>query len=475
MRFVIIILALCITDNSYAQKHDYTWILGYSNNGDTTSEGGGLKIDFNYSPPKLTKLNTVLNFRNYAVSCSDSFGNLQFYTNGLRIYNRNYELMENGDTINPGDRWEVFNDDEQGYLGFSPITIPDPKGEEKYYMIHLGIYIDNGVKFGPLYCTKVDMKLNNGLGKVVSKNIILAELQQGTFSSPAAIKHANGRDWWVLVHVGGQATVLRYLVTPEGINDMGAQSLPLTYPAGGTATRCRASSDGMHYAILDGEHFFLLYDFDRCSGWLNNQKELDFQPPFFYSYCTFSPDSRFLYLSTSRTITQFDLMADTLSGNRLDTVQRFDFSNYPFDVFLAAFWDPSNAPDGKIYYTSSSTTVYMHPIHRPNLPGSACDFEIAGLRLPRFNYNTYFNFPNYRLGALTNSPCDTLGFKQPPHEGFVNTSYEVFLEQQTRSKRQVFRQTPPYTGKKDLPFNPESPEAIIEAEMKQLELNKAKN
>jgi hypothetical protein len=478
MRLVItIVIVLSLGHTSYAQKHDYFWTFGYAANYiDTIVENGGCIVDFNSNTPKMTKLNTILNFQNYAATCSDSSGQLQFYTNGMRIYNKNFQLMQNGDTINPGDRWEVFNEDNVGYLGFSPIVIPAPVGGNKYYMFHLGIYINNGVKYGPLYYTEIDMNANNGNGKVTLKNIVIKENFGESFSCPVAIKHANGRDWWLLVHISGQSKIIRYLIDEAGITYRGEQEVDFDFTFdNGNAARTRASPDGMQYAIIDGSNFLAIFDFDRCTGLLNNQRTLH-RPSTapFYGYITFSPNSRIFYLSTTRTITQFDLMADTLQPNILDTVQLFDYTNYPYPPFYAGFGDPIITPNGKIYYIATGATAYMNVLHRPNLPGSACDYETGGLRLPRFNGRTYFLFPNYRLGALTNSPCDTLGFKQPPHEGFVNTSYEAFLEQQARSKRQVFRQMSPYTGKKDIPFNPESPEAIIEAEMKQNALNKAK-
>jgi hypothetical protein len=478
MRLItIIVIVLSLGHTSFAQKHDFFWTFGYAANYiDTIVENGGCTMDFNSNPPKMTKLNTILNFQNYGATCSDSSGQLQFYTNGMRIYNKNYQLMENGDTINPGDRWESFNEDNIGYIGTSPIIVPAPKGGNSYYMIHLGIYINGTVQFGPLYYTEIDMNANNGNGKVVSKNTILMGDSQKSFSSPVAIKHANGRDWWLLIHIARQSKIIRYLINPEGIIYSGEQEVNFDFTfENGRVARCQASPNGMQYALLDSGNFLALFDFDRCTGLLSNKRTLHRQSPvLFYGYLTFSPDSRLLYLSNLITMTQLDLMADTLQPNILDTVQTFDYTNYPSPPFYAGFGEPIITPNGKIYYIAIGATAYMNVLHRPNLPGSACDYETGGLRLPRFNARTYFLFPNYRLGALTDSPCDTLGFKQPPNDGFVNTSYETFLEQQARSKRQVFRQMPPYTGKKDVPFNPESPEAIIEAEMKQNALNKAK-
>jgi hypothetical protein len=218
--------------------------------------------------------------------------------------------------------------------------------------------------------------------------------------------------------------------------------------------------------------FISLYDFDRCNGLLSNQRVLKFDSTFFFNYLSFSPDSRLLYASTSRTITQYDLLADTISPTELDTIQEFDYTNYPFPPFYAGFADPVITPDGKIYYISSGTTVYMNLLHRPNLPGSSCDFEVAGLRLPRFNGRTYYNFPNDRLSALEGSPCDTIVYKKQPR--FVNTSYEAFLEQQTLSRRQIFRQAPPYSGKRNVPFKPETLEHLMMEDLKKVELRKIK-
>ncbi|MFM7901508.1 MAG: T9SS type A sorting domain-containing protein, partial [Bacteroidota bacterium] len=38
----------------------------------------------------------------------------------------------------------------------------------------------------------------------------------------------------------------------------------------------------------------------------------------------------------------------------------------------------------------------------------ACDLVQHGVPLPAFNYNSLPNHPNYFLGALAGSPCDTL-------------------------------------------------------------------
>jgi hypothetical protein len=64
-------------------------------------------------------------------------------------------------------------------------------------------------------------------------------------------------------------------------------------------------------------------------------------------------------------------------------------------------------PDGKIYINTTSTTMALHTIESPDSAGVACNVQQHSILLPKFNA-TLPNFPNYRLGALAGSPCDTL-------------------------------------------------------------------
>jgi hypothetical protein len=64
------------------------------------------------------------------------------------------------------------------------------------------------------------------------------------------------------------------------------------------------------------------------------------------------------------------------------------------------------APDGKIYVASLNGTYYMAVINNPDLAGAACNFQDT-VKLPSFIAGLPY-YPNYRLGALDGSPCDTL-------------------------------------------------------------------
>ena len=52
----------------------------------------------------------------------------------------------------------------------------------------------------------------------------------------------------------------------------------------------------------------------------------------------------------------------------------------------------------------------MHTIDNPDIGGVGCNVRQHSVRLPAFAFRTLPNFPNFRLGAVAGSVCDTLGY-----------------------------------------------------------------
>jgi hypothetical protein len=65
-------------------------------------------------------------------------------------------------------------------------------------------------------------------------------------------------------------------------------------------------------------------------------------------------------------------------------------------------------PDGKIYIAPYGEHLHWSIINQPDLKGTACDFQNHALTLFSSNYAGMPNFPNFRLGPLKGSPCDSL-------------------------------------------------------------------
>src|SRR5690606_37559289 len=72
-----------VTISTYAQEHNI-WYFG-------TYAG----LDFNSGVP-VALTDGQLNTMEGSASIADSNGNLLFYTNGVSVWNKNHEIMENG-------------------------------------------------------------------------------------------------------------------------------------------------------------------------------------------------------------------------------------------------------------------------------------------------------------------------------------------------------------------------------------------
>ncbi len=201
MKILILLICCCfVLHDCAAQKNDYVWLLGYNDHDNDTIMG--TKIDFNYSPPRITNHRRNLNFLIAANSsiCDDS-GTLQCYTNGVNVMNNADQLMQNG--------YHLLNcDTAYGcYPAQGVLTLPFPGAPRKYVMLMEqyfqkpipGAGLDTFLYVGggfPLTYNVIDMAANSGLGNiVVRKDTLLSDTLTGHLT---AVRHANGRDWWIL-------------------------------------------------------------------------------------------------------------------------------------------------------------------------------------------------------------------------------------------------------------------------------------
>ena len=383
-------------------------------------------MNFHSSPPTiyLDKRKTNMDF--YCGVCSDSSGILEFYTNGMAIRDTTHEIMLHGDHLNPGiiwDEWTAaypFTSYPNGPFCFA---LPAPGKHKEYYFFHLATTVN--YHSCPFYYTIINMNGNNGLGEVTQKNQIIlpgSDTDERDYIDPVAVKHGNGRDWWIIT--GGLYTPFLYtfLLDSEGVHGPFTTEMPYQFPGTEYQSVNAMSPNGNTYIRAAGRLGLYIYDFDRCSGTFGNLNALPFANHDFLCFATaFAPNSKYLYLSSWETLMVLDLSAPDISAS-LDTLAYFDGKASPQEPFLTGFWNPNLGPDEKIYYATTNSTLSMHVIHQPDLPGQAADVEQHGLTLPKFNNGTMCLFPNYRLGEWEGSPCDTLHAQQTG-DGFVKSAW----------------------------------------------------
>jgi hypothetical protein len=411
--FIFLIILFSIAPG-ISQKHDYVWLMGQ--NHQSIIEHSGTVIDFNATPPDIYYEFRDMFFRQVNASICDTAGNLLFYTNGIYIANALNEPMENGDGLNPGPHADA--NQNYGYIvEQGAMILPLPEQENLHYLLH----IDNNAPTGILvfhtrhfYYTIVDMSAENGLGAVVEKNRVLLEdiLDMGKLT---ATKHANGRDWWILVRKYNSNQYYRALLNPEGIHVAGLQPVgnPLSSNSIGQAV---FSPDGSKFANLHltgyaGDPIYVsIFDFDRCIGELSNPVQFTYADTAWCGGVAISPNSRFLYVSSFKYLYQYDLWAGDIESSRITVAEWDGFVEN--GSFATTFYLAQLAPDGRIYINSNNGVSYLHVINHPDSLGLACDVCQHCVDLPSINSFSLPNFPNYRLGHLEGSPCDTL--RQPP-------------------------------------------------------------
>jgi hypothetical protein len=363
---------------------------------------------------------------------SDSTGELLFSCDGMDLFDKSYQLIDNGDSIVPSSVYEAF----LGYTKSSQASIILPMDNKKYYVITptvSNLYYQNvwlnkpalNWNFDLLLYHVVDMNANGGLGKVIEKKKILLENTPMKKSQMTACRHANGKDWWLMKMAGDTNKVFTFLVKQDTIIRYPDQNIPFAFRGTNDIWgQMKFSRDGKKWATtydafedISYKHHGDVYvaNFDRCTGLLK-----DFQnfiaPPYIDTGnigLEFSPNGQFLYVSKYAGIQQLDLSNGTW----------YDVTGPDSNAFCG-YTTLELAPDNKIYIgRAQGTCLQMSVINNPDVKIN-CNFCPNCLR-SKSNwgyFSTPHNMPNYVLGALA-QPCWPLMNEEVAGN---KTSWEVY-------------------------------------------------
>ena len=401
---------------SFSQHRSDKWMLGY---GLVT----GIKpaMDFSSGVADTFSLTRPMEFFITDASICDTSGQLLFYTNGQQIENRFQSPLFNSSNFNSG--WgQTFYTRGLGYSQ-GAIILPDPGDNNRYYLLYVSnedffnYHIPNDTAtyqdlepFNLSY-THIDMALDSGKGGVLigekNINIINDTILLGRLT---ACRHANGRDWWLMVHKYYSDIFYKVLITPLGIATVDTQTIgPLLLPSNGMWDFDRTgqaffSPNGQTFAMSGPSNIIDIYKFDRCTGLLDSAISINFpDTSAVVEGLSFSPNSRFLYVSHFYNLYQYDTWASNIDSSRILVTQYDSFTN-PFPTY---FFMHQLAPDNKIYINTWGSSLVFHVIESPDSLGLACNVQQHSLIISNYNFSIP-NFPNYDLGRLIGSPCDTI-------------------------------------------------------------------
>ena len=416
-----------------AQKEDFVWYTGKSELGyccahfftfnDTSYTIELVTIDHPYKIRASSGKSTI----------ADKEGNLLFFTDGFDVFNKDYQLMKNGDSVfvMEGQLLDFYSLSGGVNIPDWTIILPSPEKENEYFLFYLGIKDDenNPTQFrgNGLNYSKIDISLNDGLCEVIEKNINLKELKSQT-SGLKSIRHANGRDWWILVREMLNARWHVFLLDDRGVNFSHVSEvieMPEYY--------CRLVIYNYvtdQYICKTGSHFypwkfyhdspfdyqFHVYDFDRCTGNFDFAHTFELETwDFKYQLKTLTlcPNGRYLYGGLGgRYLIQYDTWAEDVQATA-DTLLNI----FTMDNAIPGIYEPKLTPKGELWlkhWAKDSITIILNP----ELKGSKVNISDEFIVTPWVSSGTFPNNANYRIGPIDGSPCDTLGIDNLPKAWF---------------------------------------------------------
>ncbi len=361
MRYRAIIVAVFLSVVLFSQENNSNiWYFG---------EYAGL--DFRHGVPTALTDGQLNTWEGCASVCNQS-GELLFYTDGQKVYNRNHQIMPNGNYL-LGD----YSASQSSIIVPKPSSVP---GNNIYYIFTVDDWTDqfqDGLRY-----SVVDMSLEGGLGNVTSEKNIL--LHDKVAEKITAIRHSNNEDVWVLTHDWGSNQYLAYLVTEDSVSTTPVVTA-LGYNYVGNynvgAGQLRFSKQGNYLvSTMNYLHRFELFKFNRSSGKLGDMLSFQNTNELRRAWgVEFSPNQRFLYVSKRppEILLQFDLQDwDSTSVYNSKTVVA-STSGTPDDYDAATL---QMGPNGKIYLARYDKT-YLSVINKPDEAGDACDFQENGADL----------------------------------------------------------------------------------------------
>ena len=445
-----------LTDCPRSQKQADLWYFG---------DQAGIDFRSGTAIPLLDE-NVMVSFKSGAV-ISDSLGNLLFFTDGKRVWNRNFGIMSNAAAL-------------EGDLGVTQpcIIIPVPDNPDKYYIFTIDVmafkpdnsYITEGLKY-----TIIDMTMWGGLGD--SRDTMNLPLLSPVCQKLTAVKHSNGKDFWVIAHEWNSDAFYSYLINSQGLSTpvvshigsvMGGGFIGQTNAYG----YMKASPDGTKIGLaIAGLNKIELLDFNSTTGNVSNVISYTTTDQGIAPYgVEFSSDSKKLFVSllqivgngpptSPSRIYQFDLLQgfnnpvliDSIPGERVGGMQL--------------------AVDGRIYIARTinilSKKDSLDVIYNPTRHGKECNynlfnnvpqsrFSLDGRKsiygLPSF-IQSYFDVPMFTYDSVCNKDVTRFNITNKANVDTVLWDFGDGVTSAMMSPFHVFPQPGNYTVKLTETFN----------------------
>ncbi|MDH7911188.1 T9SS type B sorting domain-containing protein [Winogradskyella sp. SYSU M77433] len=439
------LLSLIICTPIFAQNEAAYWYFG---------QNAGLRFDADTG--NVTALTDgQISTLEGCTSISDANGDLMLYTDGRTVWNRNHQIMANGNYFGG-----------TGLLGdpsstSSGLIVPKPDDPTKYYIFTVdephhqnaavhpnqftGFYDsggsvpsqDDGFNNGFNY-SLVDMTLNGGLGDVdpIEKNVHLVtydttnpeEVKFKCAEKITAVRAEDCSSFWVITHFTSSFYAFKIDangVDPNPVISTVAPNIPISGYRRNALGYLKASPDGSKIIVAhmgeatvtagDAAGSVHLYDFDNSTGIVSNGIEL---------YGTANGDSPYGVEFSAENRKAYATIGLGAAGNGASQVVQWDLESSDIPSSMQIIHSSSTtsagalqlAADRKIYRAQLSFTAadgsnrFLGIIHNPEANGTAANYDAQGILLDVTGLNqnlSQIGLPPF-IQSLFNSEIDII-------------------------------------------------------------------
>ena len=396
-RFILVLaLGLFLFSNTFAQdwKRTQNWYFG---------DSAGLS--FATDPPTVLTDGQMYALEGCA-TISDTAGNLLFYTNGMTVWNKNHEIMDNGTGLTSN----------QSYTQ-AALIVPQPGNDSIFFIFTTG-YLRYSI---------VNILRGDGLGEVVEKNSDL--ILSGT-EKLAATFHSNGHDVWISTHGKDNNQFFSFLLTKNGI-----VSCPIVSQIGSVmSSQASAGAGEMEFSYSGnvaavsffGSKFFELYTFDNVTGEFGNPIKVNVSPSYPYGIC-FSLNEKFIYLSErNRFLVQYNIsnfQFDSINNSRVEISALGNADIQGLQII----------PSGEILVTNPGLDS-IGIILFPNESAPQCQYipSYVSLGMKKGTHNfpnfisSYYYQPKLDIHYTTNCKNDSVAFFAKSSQSLASPAWSIY-------------------------------------------------
>lgn len=347
----------------HGQDYDRNWVMGFTN----------LVLKFNEDSFEVDSSSIIYRsnyFLNSSCSMSDTNG-LRFFSDGAKAYDKYGGVMQNGDKffLSQSDLQNTFSDTSVGHIILNnPICLPYCEVGDSFIVIHKSL--NDTVPSHDVFYSVVDMKENNGLGKVVTTSQSMARRMSG--SNITACKHANGKDWWIVGRMTNSNKYVKWLFNSNGnLSVVDTQSVGSIYSNPDFLVQNIFSERGDVF-VTGGQYQTAIMQFDRCSGVLQFKDSISAPYDSLYNGITgmqLSKSGRYLYITRYNTLSQYNLNASDVNASYVELVDLRIHNIY------RKLQHMQTTPNGKIFIAGYGSPIPFSIINYPDSAGFSCGLD----------------------------------------------------------------------------------------------------